>query len=533
MGNAAMFDIAGGTAEMKPAPLALAARPGRRFERFGALFAALMLALILGAAPVAFAAMGTDETTAPPESAEQKAVDALVEAALKPWKGDFDGMLQRRIIRVLVTYNRVLYFTDKYRQRGITYDAMKIFEDELNKKLGLKLLDRIHVVFLPVSRDKLISGLEEGIGDIAAANLTITPERLKTVDFSTPFTDTVKEVLITAPGSPPIATLDDLSGQEVAVRKSSSYYESLVALNERFKAEGKPEVQITLADEDLEDDAIAEMVNAGLYPAMIMDLHKAKLWTKIFTKMTVHADIVLRDGGQIGWAIRKDSPKLMAVIDDFVVKHKVGSSATNQLIKRYLGSTKFVNNANAEAERKKFDEMVGLFHKYSAEYHFDWLMMIAQGYQESGLNQGARNPSGAVGIMQVLPSTAAGNPINIPDVTAADRNIEAGVKYMRFMVDQYFDDPAINEVNRHLFAFAGYNCGPNRIDRLRKKAAQQGLDPNKWFNNVEVMVAQAVGQETVNYVSNIFKYYVAYKRIEDQRIAREQAKQTLQQGTSP
>jgi membrane-bound lytic murein transglycosylase MltF len=524
-----MLDIVGGIAEMIPAPLAPTAWPARRFGKLGSLLAALMLALTLGATPAAFAAMGADETTAPTESAEQKAVDALIEAALKPWKGDFDGMVKRRMIRVLVTYNRVLYFTDKYRQRGITYDAMKIFEDELNKKLNLKLLDRVHVVFVPVSRDKLVSGIEEGIGDIAAANLTITPDRLEIVDFSSPFADTVKEVLITAPGSPPIATIDDLSGQEVAVRKSSSYYESLLALNERFKAAGKPEVQITLADEDLEDDAIAEMVNAGLFPAMIMDLHKARLWSKIFTKMTVHPDIVLREGGQIAWAIRKDSPKLMAVINDFVVKHKVGSSATNQLIKRYLGSTKFVNDANAASERKKFDEMVGLFHKYSEEYHFDWLMMIAQGYQESGLDQGARNPSGAVGIMQVLPTTAAGNPINIPDITVADHNIEAGVKYMRFMVDQYFDDPAINEVNRHLFAFAGYNCGPNRIDRLRKKAAAQGLDPNKWFNNVEVMVAQAVGQETVNYVGNIFKYYVAYKRIEDQRLASEQAKQAIQQ----
>jgi membrane-bound lytic murein transglycosylase MltF len=524
-----MLDIVGGIAEMIPAPLAPTAWPARRFGKLGSLLAAWMLALTLGATPAAFAAMGADETTAPTESAEQKAVDALIEAALKPWKGDFDGMVKRRMIRVLVTYNRVLYFTDKYRQRGITYDAMKIFEDELNKKLNLKLLDRVHVVFVPVSRDKLVSGIEEGIGDIAAANLTITPDRLEIVDFSSPFADTVKEVLITAPGSPPIATIDDLSGQEVAVRKSSSYYESLLALNERFKAAGKPEVQITLADEDLEDDAIAEMVNAGLFPAMIMDLHKARLWSKIFTKMTVHPDIVLREGGQIAWAIRKDSPKLMAVINDFVVKHKVGSSATNQLIKRYLGSTKFVNDANAASERKKFDEMVGLFHKYSEEYHFDWLMMIAQGYQESGLDQGARNPSGAVGIMQVLPTTAAGNPINIPDITVADHNIEAGVKYMRFMVDQYFDDPAINEVNRHLFAFAGYNCGPNRIDRLRKKAAAQGLDPNKWFNNVEVMVAQAVGQETVNYVGNIFKYYVAYKRIEDQRLASEQAKQAIQQ----
>jgi membrane-bound lytic murein transglycosylase MltF len=520
-----------------PDPSILGRGRVRRRGALGGAMAALLVALMTATAalaPAARAEQGADETMAPVETAQQKAADALVQAALKPWKGDFDGMVKRRIIRVLTTYNRILYFTDKYRERGITYESMKTFETELNKKLGLKGLNRVNVVFLPVSRDKLIAGLEEGIGDIAAANLTITDERLKHVDFSTPFFDKATEVVITAPDSPPLASIDDLAGREIAVRQSSSYFESLIALNRRFKEEGKPEIQITLADENLEDDAIVEMVNAGLYPAMIMDNHKAKLWGKVFPKVTVHDDIVVREGGQIAWAIRKDSPKLMAVVNEFVVSHKVGTSLTNQLIKRYLHSTKFVTNANAEAERKKFEQLVGLFKKYSDQYQFDWLMMVAQGYQESGLDQSVKSPVGAIGIMQVMPKTAAGSPVNIPDVTVPDRNIEAGIKYMRFMVDEYFNDPAINVVNRHLFAFAAYNCGPNRVDRLRKKAAEQGLDPNKWFNNVEVLVSQAVGQETVNYVGNIFKYYVAYKRIEDQRLAREQAKQQLmQQDPSP
>jgi membrane-bound lytic murein transglycosylase MltF len=154
-------------------------------------------------------------------------------------------------------------------------------------------------------------------------------------------------------------------------------------------------------------------------------------------------------------------------------------------------------------------------------------MMIAQGYQESKLDQTTKSPVGAIGIMQVMPKTAARDPINIRNVTVADHNIEAGIKYMRFMVDEYFNDPAIDDVDRHLFAFAAYNCGPNRIDRLRKKAARQGLDPNKWFNNVEVLVSQEVGRETVDYVANVFKYYVAYKRIEDQRQATEAAERQL------
>jgi len=491
--------------------------------------ACLLLLLPLLLAPPLAAQEGEAADEAPPSEEEIARQELLQDAALRLWTGDLDGMIERRMIRVLVVPSRIFYFTDNFRQRGITYEALRIFEEKFNKERKLKKTDYVHVVFVPVSRDRLLPALVEGLGDIAAAGLTVTPDRQALVDFSLPFTDTMTEVLVTAPGFPAIATVEELSGQEVAVRRSSSYYESLVALNQRLEAAGKPEVAITLVDELLEDDAIAEMVNAWLYPATVMDLPTAELVAQVFDQITLHKEIALREGGQIAWAIRKDSPLLKEAADAFVKANEVGTSDINTLIRRYLQSDKFIRNVASEGEQAKFAAVVELFKQYSGQYGFDWLLMIAQGYQESTLDQSVRSPVGAIGIMQVLPETAAGNPINIDDISNEEANIHAGVKYMRFMVDEYFADPAIADVDRYLFAFAGYNAGPNRIDRLRKKAADKGLDPNRWFNNVELLVSKEVGRQPVDYVANIFKYYIAFKRLEELKAAQDAAEQKLAQ----
>ena len=151
--------------------------------------------------------------------------------------------------------------------------------------------------------------------------------------------------------------------------------------------------------------------------------------------------------------------------------------------------------------------------KYAGRYNLDWLLLIAQGYQESALNQNAVSHAGAVGIMQVIPATAEGGPIYIKNINIADNNVHAGVKYMRFLIDEYFNTPEIDTLNRHLFALAAYNCGPGRVAQLRKKAKARGLNPNLWFDNVEIIAAQEIGRETVQYVSNIYKFYTSYRAL--------------------
>ena len=341
--------------------------------------------------------------------------------------------------------------------------------------------------------------------------LTVTPERRALAAFSEPTRTNVSEVVVTGPGAPPIATLDDLAGQEVFVREQSLYAESLATLNEQLKARGKPAVVITPLPVVLEDDDVLEMVNAGLVPITITDDYLAQFWKKVFTGLTVHADVAVRSGGELAVAVRKENPKLLEAVNTWIRKHGKGDAFRNTIERRYLDNVKYAKNAASEAERKKFLAVVELFKKYGAQYNVDYLLMAAQGYQESTLDQNAKSPVGAIGVMQVMPAT--GKDLKVGDITEIDANIHAGVKYMRFMMDQYYKDDPMDNVNKTLMTFASYNAGPGRIRQLRREAEKQGLDPNVWIGNVERVASARIGRETVTYVSNIYKYYVAYKLV--------------------
>lgn len=445
-------------------------------------------------------------------------VPEVVKKALAPWRGDFDGMVERGIIRVLVSYSKTFYFLDGAEQRGATYDVFKEFEKSLNEQL--KLNPPLNVVFLPVTRDELLPALVNGRGDIAAANLTITPERQKLVDFSDPLYDNVSEIVVTGPGAEPISSLDDLAGKEIFVRKSSSYYEHLVRQNESFAQAGNAQIVLHDADEFLGDEDLLEMVNAGLIPMTVVDSHEATFWAQIFENITLHPDIAINTGGQIAWAFRKESPKLREELNAFVKKNKKGTLLGNMLLKRYLQNTQWVKNAAADEERKKFEQTVAFFKKYGEMYGFDALMVAAQGYQESRLDQSVRSAAGAIGVMQLLPSTAEDKAVGIPDITNVENNIHAGVKYLRYIFDTNFQDAEMDIINKGLFTFASYNAGPAKINQLRQKAAERGLNPNVWFDNVELIAAEVIGRETVQYVSNIYKYYITYKLIQRQELLR-------------
>jgi len=366
----------------------------------------------------------------------------------------------------------------------------------------------VHVVFVPMSRDELFPALLDGRGDVVAAALTVTPSREQKVEFAIPTRKNVNEIVVTGPSASAIATLDDLGGQEVFVRRSSVFFESLTALNARLKSEDKKETILKPAPETLEDEDLLEMVNAGLVKIVVVDDYLAAFWKQMFPKIVVHGDIVVRSGGMIAPAFRKNSPKLKAALDEYQKRFGAGTTFGNIMLRRYFKSTKFAKNATSAEEMKRFQQVVQLFRMYGDKYDMDWLLMAAQGFQESGLDQNVKSKVGAVGVMQVMPAT--GKDLAVGDIRHLEPNIHAGVKYMRFMVDRYFADEPMDRLNRGLFAFASYNAGPARIRQLRRLAAARGLDPNIWFNNVERIASEKIGRETVQYVSNIYKYYVAY-----------------------
>ena len=370
-----------------------------------------------------------------------------VESLLKldeKWTGDFDEMVKIQKIRALVPYSKTLYFLDSADQRGLAYEMLKELEKYINKRLKTKTL-QVRIIIIPTKRDRLLPGVAEGLGDMAVANLTITPERQKLVDFSIPSLTGVTEIVVTGPTAPKINTVEDLSGKEIYVRQSSSYYQSLKALNNRFKKSGKPPVKITTIDEYLEDEDILEMINASLLPMTVIDSHKAALWVQVFENITAHKSIMVRSGGKIGVAIRKNSPKFKKILDAFVEKNKKGTILGNILFKRYLQNTQWVRNAYSKEDMERFEQTVKLFQKYSDQYDFDWLMIAALGYQESRIDQSKRSPVGAVGVMQLLPSTAKDPNVNIPGIEELEDNIHAGAKYLRFLYDRYFEKEQLME----------------------------------------------------------------------------------------
>lgn len=489
------------------------------FQRRLATLSACLLALLFAvSAPVS-------STEKPPPLQNDKAELAInMDHIMQPQKGDLPDMINRRAIRVLTTYSKTFFFIDKGTQRGATHDLFIALEKDLNnqlakeKKLKQKHL-KVRIVFIPVTRDNLFKALNEGKGDIAAANLTITSSRQEQVAFTTPLYSDVKELLVSGPSSSDVKNLEQLSGKTVFVRRSSSYYESLQTLNARFAKASLPPVILQEAPEALEDEDLLEMLNAGLIPLIVVDRHKALFWKQVFPKIQVHENIVLRDGGSIAWAVRKDNPQLLAELNNFVKHNRQGSTLGNTILLRYLRSATYVKNAAANRERAKFLQMVEIFRKYGERYDVDWLLMAAQGYQESRLNQSVRSHVGAIGVMQVMPAT--GKELKVGDIKKIDPNIHAGVKYMRWMIDHYYGDQPMTPLDKALFSFASYNAGPARIARLRTETQKRGFDPNIWFGNVENLAAEKIGAETVTYVSNIYKYYIAYRLIMDD-IARKQ-----------
>jgi membrane-bound lytic murein transglycosylase MltF len=370
----------------------------------------------------------------------------------EPWQGDFDGMVERRVIRAVVPFGGYQFY--------------------------------------------YVDGL---------------PKRSALVSFARPMLRDIDEVIVTGPGASPIESLDDLAEQEIVVRESSSYFEHLQPLIADFESRGLKAPDVHLADEILEAEDLLEMVNSGMINMTVMDDYKAEFWATVFPNIIVRDDLVINEGGSIAWAIRKDNPQFVEIIKGFLRKYGKGTLVGNDTYNRYLSNASRVRCSHTSKALQRVQELVSVFQKYGDMFELDWLMLAAQAFQESGLRQDRRSPAGAIGIMQIKPSTAADKNVGIDDVTTVDGNVHAGAKYMRFIADRYFSDEQFNDLNQWLFSLAAYNAGPAKINRYRLEAAENGYDPNRWFDNVEIVAARRIGSETVTYVSNVFKYYVGYQ----------------------
>lgn len=471
----------------------------RRKRRPRPLFLLILFCALCLTLPYALAQDAADQDQPVTDQEE------VIAAALEPQDVSLAEIVERGMLRMAIPYNPIYFSYDGEKMIGFAVERAHQFEKFLADSLG----KRIDVILVPLPRDQLLDALIEGSVDIVAANLTITAERAERVAFSDAILHDVAELVVTGPAAGKVETFDDLAGVGVFLRPSSSYYGHMQALNERRQADGRKPIPITDADERLEDYDLLDLLHAGTIKAIVVDHHKLELWTQVFDEITVHEDLAVNRGGEIAWALRKDTPKLMAEVNRFLKGIKEGSLVGNILLNRYLGSANWIEDIRAQRDHENFNKIKPVIEKYADIYQFDWRMIFAQAYQESKLDHSRKSPAGAVGVMQILPSTAADQNVAIENVGDLESNVHAGVKYLRFLRERYFDRPEIAALDEVLFSLAAYNAGRANIARARDTAQSMGLDPNVWFSNVEVAAARVISREPVIYVRNIYKYYVS------------------------
>ena len=425
-----------------------------------------------------------------------------------PYTGDLDVIKEKNLLRVLVSADLGFYHIEGGTPKGIGAELLAHFEKDLRR-----IKPKINVQIIPLARDQLIPALNKGSGDLIVANLTMTDKRKEKVDFSSPILSGIQEWVVTNKKTPAITKPEQLSGKEIWVRASSSYFESIQVLNQSLNKKGLPPVIVHFVEETLQDYELVGMLNNGYVKAIVLDSHKASLWLKVMDDIRVHKKVPLRKSGKIGWAMRKDSPQLKAVVNKFIKKSRSGTLLGNVIYGKYIDNTNWLNKALNPKKIAQLEKLSALFSRYGEKYDFDYLLIAALAYKESGFNNNLVGSQGAVGIMQVLPSTARDPNINIKNVRQLENNIHAGVKYLAFLRRQYFNDKTISAENKIYFTLAAYNAGPGNVERIRKLAARQGYNPNVWFNNVEVVMRKNI-RATVGYVTTINRYYVIYKQLE-------------------
>lgn len=437
--------------------------------------------------------------------------------AHKSYIGDFDVLQKKGVVRVLVSGDVGFYHIENGKPKGILAEQIHYFQRTLKVRDPL-----LRVQVIPVERSELLSALNQGRGDIAVANLTVTKERKQLVDFSIPFRSDIDELLVTNHSTPLITDITQLQGKEVWLKQNSSYISSVHTVNKQLEQNGMVPIYIHLLNNNIQDLELLDLIKRGKITATIVDSHKLELWGNLEQDIRIHRDLAFRHNADIAWAIRKNNPQLKAQIDQYLQDSKQGTLLGNVIDNRYLESISWMNRASNALQNEEREKLEELFVAYGEKYEINWLILLAMAFQESGLDNTKISHRGAVGIMQVMPKTARDWYVDIDDVYDLESNIHAGSKYLRFIYDRYFDLPELSEIDKIHFSLAAYNAGPAKIRRMRVLAAKQGFDPNKWFNHVEVIARKNISQEPVKYVANINRYFTIYQRLDEFQDIREE-----------
>ena len=451
--------------------------------------------------------------------------DALIEAVLDPELGGLDAARERGFLRMAVAPDPLMIAFDGEAALGVAISIATELEIFLSGLPGASPTPTV-VVPTPTPRNAIVDSLVEGRTDFSTLTVS-SAEETEELQYTQALIEDVNDVPVLSPDLEGIETIDDLVGIPIYVQENGRYAANLERLNAARAEEGKELLTVRLVDERLDDYDLMELVEIGVIRATVATDFKANFWNTIYTSAVVRDDIELTPDGRIVWSVRESNDQLLETLDDFADIAKKGTLLGNVVLNQYADSADWIENIGTEDSRRLIDEVGPVIERYSDEYGFESELVIAQAYQESRLDQTKRSHVGAIGVMQVMPTTAADPVVGIPDVTTLDNNVNAGIKYLRWLRDTFFDDPEISTLDQTLLSFAAYNAGPGGVRRAQKRAVELGLDPNVWFENVEVAIQQAVSREPAIYVRNIFKYYVSARLLEELEAEAEVARESV------
>lgn len=474
---------------------------------------------------IAITLIATNSVKAAPATSTAQAFQSYNDRLTQPFLGDLDEMRERRMIRVLISYNRTHYFMAEHGSLGLEYEFLRAYEQTLNRG-PLQQRYQTQLVFIPTPFNQLFDALNDGLGDIIAAGLTITESRKNMALFTQPYITGVNEILVSHQQAPLVERLEDLAGQKIMVVAHSSYLVNLMLANQFLGQLGLQPIEVIQAPSTLDAEDLLELVNAGVIDFTVSDDHIARAWAGTLENLVLNTDFKFHQEGQIAWAVRNNNPQLLDSLNNFIEQQaKPGRYLSNVLFNKYFVDNRWLQDIGLTAESlDQLSQLRHYFELYADFYNLDWLLIASVAFQESRFRNNLISNRGAVGIMQILPSTARAPQIAIDHIEDLEHNIHAGTKYLAYLKQQVFTGPDYTPEESLNFALAAYNAGQTRIRQLQREAERAGLDPYVWFYNVEQIARRRIGHETVNYVLSVQRHTTTFRTtlslIEERRITR-------------
>lgn len=410
------------------------------------------------------------------------------------------------VLRVLVNQSRNSSGEIKGEAIGVEYVRLRAFEQYLNR--GAKG-PAIRLKMIPKAKDQLLGALQRGEGDLVAPGELLSFGAARQISRSRPVVGAVEMVLVSRQGGPRYKSFEQLSGRSVALSAGSAAGSALEEINQKLLQAGRAPIVIEWVDPTLAVEDVLEMVQAGVYPATVVEQTIAKRWAKVLPKLSVDSRLTLGKAADMHWFLRKDASMLHASVDRFLQQYSAPANqdAAFERVYRRLYRVQYPLDRTG---RQRLEKVRPTLQLHAQQQEIDWLNLAALAFKESTLNPAARGSSGATGLMQVTPATARS--MGVTDISKLDNNVLASAKYLANIRRNYFASPRLNERERMAFVLAAYNLGPQRVQTLRAEARRQGLNPDQWFFQVERIAMSTLGMGVVSYVNAVNKYYLAYTR---------------------